>query len=57
MLIKTIRVEMEPLDLKKTGGITKYTYIANHKFGLVGVKVSFDDGTSADFPVYSSTGN
>jgi hypothetical protein len=43
--------------LKKTGGITKYTYIANHKFGLVGVKVSFDDGTSADFPVYSSTGN
>jgi hypothetical protein len=57
MLIKTIQVEMEPLDLKKTGGITKYTYIANHKFGLVGVKVSFDDGTSADFPVYSSTGN
>lgn len=57
MLIKTIQVEMEPLGLKKTGGITKYTYIANHKFGLVGVKVSFDDGTSATFPVYSSTQN
>jgi len=55
-LIKTIQVEMEPLDMKG-GGIEKITYIANHKFGLVGVKVDFDDASSVTFPVYSSTEN
>jgi hypothetical protein len=55
-LIKTIQVEMEPLDMKG-GGVAKYTYIANHRFGLVGVKVDFDDATSVTFPVYSSSEN
>ncbi len=55
-LIKTIQVEMEPLDMKG-GGIEKFTYIANHRFGLVGVKVDFDDATSVTFPIYSSSEN
>jgi len=55
-LIKTIQVEQEPVGLK-SGGIVKYTYIANHKYGLVGVKVDFDDGTSVTYPVYTSAEN
>lgn len=56
-LIKTIQVESNPNNLKSTGGVTKITYIANHKFGLVGVEVAFDDGTTAEFPIYTSTEN
>jgi hypothetical protein len=55
-LIKTIQVEME-LSALKSAGITKYTYVANHKFGLVGVKVDFDDATSVTFPIYTSAEN
>lgn len=57
LLIKTIQVETNPNNLKSTAGVSKITYVANHKFGLVGVKVAFDDGTSTTFPVYSSTQN
>jgi hypothetical protein len=56
LLIKTIQVEMEPVTLK-SGGVDKITFIANHRFGLVGVKVAFDDATEATFPVYSSSEN
>lgn len=56
-LIKTIQVETNPNTLKSTGGISKITYVANHKYGLVAVKVAFDDNTSTTFPVYSSTQN
>jgi hypothetical protein len=56
LLIKTIQVEQEA-DKLKSSGITKYTYVANHRFGLVGVKVDFDDGSSATFPVFSSAEN
>jgi hypothetical protein len=55
--IKVIQVDESTSYLKSTSGITKITYVANHKFGLVGVKVAFDDGTSSTFPVYSSTQN
>jgi hypothetical protein len=55
-LIKTIQVETTPIDMK-SGGVEKITYIANHKFGMVGVKVDFDDASSVTFPVYSSTEN
>lgn len=56
MLIKTIQVEQTSFGLK-SGGIEKVTYIANHRFGMVGVKVNFDDGTHVTFPLYSSTEN
>jgi hypothetical protein len=58
LLIKTIQVESTPNSLKSTAsGVTKITYVANHKFGLVGVKVTMDDGTTTTFPVYTSTQN
>jgi len=57
-LIKTIQVEdMDPGVLKNTGGVNKVTYIANHKFGLVGVRLDMDDATSVTFPVYTSAQN
>lgn len=56
LLIKTIQVEMNPTTLKSTG-ISKYTFVYNHKFGLVGVKVTLDDGSSSIFPVFSSVTN
>lgn len=55
-MIKVIKVEENPSYLK-AGGITKITYVANHRFGLVGVKFTFDDGTSATFPIYTSAEN
>lgn len=57
LLIKTIQVESNPNNLKSAAGVSKITYVANHKYGLVGVKVAFDDGTSTKFPVYSSSEN
>lgn len=58
MMIKTIQVESTPKSIQSTAtGIAKITYIANHKFGLVGVKVTMDDGSSITFPVYTSTQN
>lgn len=56
LLIKTIQVEMDQSHVKSTG-ITKYTYVANHRFGLVGVKVDFDDQTSVTFPIYTNAEN
>lgn len=55
-MIKTIQVEQAG-DKLKSAGIAKYTYVYNHKFGLVGVKVDFDDATSVTYPVYSSAEN
>jgi hypothetical protein len=55
-LIKVVKVEEIPTSLKSTG-ITKITYIANHKYGLVGVNFEFDDGSSAEFPLYFSAEN
>jgi hypothetical protein len=56
MLIKVIQVEETPNYLKTTG-ISKITYVANHKFGLVGVKFTLDDGSNVTFPIYNSAEN
>ena len=57
-LIKTIQVEDENMGfLKNSGGILKTTYISNHRFGLVGVRFDFDDGTSVTYPLYTSAEN
>jgi len=55
-LIKVLKVEEIPTYLKNTG-ISKITYIANHRFGLVGVNFEFDDASSANFPLYTSAEN
>jgi len=56
LLIKVVQVE-EPTPSLKSVGVSKVTYWANHKFGLVGVQYNFTDGTTAKFPVYCSTSN
>lgn len=56
MLIKTIQVEEVSASLQSMG-INKITYIANHRFGLVGVHFSFSDGSSGKFPIYCSAEN
>jgi len=56
-LIKTIQVESTVSEASRMSGINKITYIANHRFGMVGVKVDFEDGTNATFPVYTSAEN
>jgi hypothetical protein len=55
-LIKVMQVE-ENTSFLKDAGVSKVTYWANHKFGLVGIQFSFNDGTSATFPVYTSVTN
>jgi hypothetical protein len=56
MYIKVIEVEEIPSSLKSTG-ISKITYWANHRFGLVGVDFTFDDESTAAFPLYTSAEN
>jgi len=56
-MIKTIQVESTLGNSNRVSGINKITYIANHKFGMVGVKVDFEDGTSSTFPIYTSAEN
>lgn len=56
-LIKTIQVESTLGNSVGIAGVNNITYIANHKFGMVGVKVDFEDGTSAKFPIYTNAEN
>jgi len=51
--IKVLKVEETPNKL----GVKKITYWANHKFGLVGVEITYDDNTTSKFPIYSSAEN
>jgi len=54
MYIKTIKV-------KETGrnipGVSNIEFVFNHKFGIVGLKVSFEDGTSKTVGVSSTNQN
>lgn len=56
-MIKTIQVESTVGNSNLVSGISKITYIANHRFGMVGVKIDFEDGTSTTFPIYTSAEN
>jgi len=53
MDIKVIDVE----ENTNKFGVKKTKYWANHRFGLVGIEFTFDDNSTAKFPVYSSTEN
>ncbi len=46
MLIKVIKVEESPSLIP---GIKKMIYYANHKFGIVGLEVTFEDNTVTKF--------
>jgi hypothetical protein len=48
LLIKTITVEQN----SNAPGISKYRFLANHKFGLVFVEAIMEDGTSAGMYIY-----
>ena len=52
-LIKAIEVEENPNKY----GVKTIRYWANHRFGLVGIQFTFDDNTTAGFPVFTSTQN
>ncbi len=53
MDIKVIQVEENVNKL----GIKKINYWANHRFGLVGVEITFDDNSTANFPIFASAQN
>ena len=53
MLIKVIEVE-EPTN---SMGVSRTTYWANHKWGMVGIEFELDDGTILEFPIYNSASN
>jgi hypothetical protein len=54
LLIKTITVEETGRDVP---GVTKVVYETNHRFGLVGVTVFFEDGTSKKVGIFSDADN
>jgi len=58
LMIKVMKIEETVSGaLKSTTGLDKITYWANHRFGLVGIEFSYSDGSSANFPLYTSTEN
>lgn len=52
--IKVIKVEESPSSFT---GIKKIVYIANHKFGLVGIEVTLDDNSTKVFDIWGSSEN
>ena len=54
LLIKTITVEETGRDVP---GVSKVIYETNHRFGLVGVTVFFEDGTSKKVGIFSDADN
>ncbi len=53
MLIKAMKIEENPNKF----GVKKICYYANHRFGLVGIEFTFDDNSTAKFPVFGSAQN
>jgi hypothetical protein len=54
MLIKVMKVEESPSIIP---GVSKMVYIANHKFGIVGLEVTLDDNTTKSFSISGNTEN
>jgi len=52
--IKTINVEEKGRNLP---GVDKIEFISNHKWGMVGVKIYFEDGTSKIISIASGASN
>ncbi len=50
-LLKVVGVE-EPTDSYE--GIQSFKYYANHKYGIVGVDITFDDESTVSCPIYTS---
>jgi hypothetical protein len=52
--IKVMKVEESPTSIP---GVSKIVYIANHKFGIVGIEITLDDNSNYTFSLYSSAEN
>jgi hypothetical protein len=52
--IKTINVEEKGRNLP---GVDKIEFIANHKWGMVGIKIYFEDGTTSIIGITSDASN
>ena len=53
-LIKTIHVEETGRNIP---GVSKVEFIGNHRFGMVGVKLHYEDGTSQNLTIIASAEN
>jgi hypothetical protein len=53
--------DIKVLKVEETGrgllGVSKLEYFLNHKFGLVGLRVIFEDGSSREFTILSLKNN
>lgn len=53
--------DIKVMKVKETGrglpGVTNLEYVLNHKFGLVGIVLNFEDGSSKTIPLYSRNEN
>jgi hypothetical protein len=54
MYIKVIKVEESPTPFP---GVSKIVYIANHRFGMVGIEYTLDDNSIVKFTLISSVEN
>ena len=54
MYIKVIKVEESPTPFP---GVSKIVYIANHRFGMVGIEYTLDDNSTYKFTLISSVEN
>ncbi len=54
MDIKVIKVEESPTPFP---GVSKIVYIANHRFGMVGIDFTLDDNSTIHFTLFGSTEN
>jgi len=54
MLIKVIKVEESPTPFP---GVSKIVYIANHRFGMVGIEYTLDDNSTYNFILSGSVEN
>lgn len=54
MFIKTVHVEETGRNIP---GVSKIEFVGNHRFGMVGVKIYFEDGTSQNMTVIARAEN
>lgn len=54
MLIKTVHVEETGRNIP---GVSKIEFVGNHRFGMVGVKLYFEDGTSQNLTIIGRAEN
>jgi hypothetical protein len=54
MLIKTVHVEETGRNIP---GVSKIEFVGNHRFGMVGVKLYFEDGSTQNLTIIGRAEN